>query len=99
MYMSVKLSRLEQETIITFNAQEEKATIYSCDPVWMRKIQKIKGSHKLSIGMEVTVPKKWVKITEPRKLSPETKAKLSARMKTMKKHTVTTVRKNGKTQK
>lgn len=67
------LSRYEQETIITFNAAEKTANIYSSDPVWARKIQKIKGSRKYSIGYEVDVPKNWIKVSPPRKVSEKTR--------------------------
>lgn len=97
--MSIRLSKIEQETIITFNALEDTANIFSCDPVWMRKIQKIKGSKVCGVGMEVDVPKKWVKIQPTKKLSPETKAELSARMKTMRAKQVAASSKKARTQK
>lgn len=78
-----RLSRLEQETIISFNAAEDIANIYSSDPVWIRKIEKIKGHSKIGLGMEVNVSKKWIRLQKPNKLSPEAKAKASARMKAM----------------
>ena len=65
----MRLSRLEQETIISFNAAEDTANIYSSDPVWARKIQKMKGSRKYSVGYEVDVPKNWIRIQRPPQLS------------------------------
>lgn len=97
--MSIRLSRFEQETIITFNAADDTANIYSCDPVWVRKIQKIKGSRKYSIGMEVDVPKKWIKITKPRELSPEQKAKIAKRLKTARENHSAQGSKKARTQK
>lgn len=73
----VRLSRYEQETIITFNAGEKTANIYSSDPVWAKKIQKIKGSRKYSVGYEVDVPKNWIKVAPPRQYSEETKKKMA----------------------
>lgn len=35
------ISRYEQETIITFNAEEKDARIYTCDQRMMRKLQKL----------------------------------------------------------
>lgn len=34
-------SKVEQEVIINFNAADEEASIYSADPVWMRKLDKL----------------------------------------------------------
>ena len=72
----VRLSRLEQETVITFNAAEKTASVYSTDPVMIRKIKNMKGSRKYSIGYEIDVPKGWIKITQPRQYSDATKAKM-----------------------
>ena len=74
------LSRLEQETIITFNAAEKTANIYSSDPVWIRKIKNMKGSRKYSIGYEVDVPKSYIKVSPPRQYSEETKKKMAERL-------------------
>ena len=35
------LSRYEQEVIIGFNAAENTAELYTADPVWMRKLDKL----------------------------------------------------------
>ena len=35
------LSRTEQEVIIGFNAAEDAAELYTADPVWMRKLDKL----------------------------------------------------------
>ena len=35
------LSRHEQEVIINFNASEEMAELYTADPTWMRKLDKL----------------------------------------------------------
>ena len=35
------LSRIEQEVIINFNAVEETAEVYTADPVWIRKMDKL----------------------------------------------------------
>ena len=35
------LSKVEMETIIGFNAAEETAELYTADPVWMRKLDKL----------------------------------------------------------
>ncbi|MDO4943129.1 MAG: hypothetical protein Q4E73_09895 [Lachnospiraceae bacterium] len=35
------LSRYEQETIVNFNAEEDTAELYTADPVWIRKMDKL----------------------------------------------------------
>lgn len=37
----MSLSRSEQEVIINFNAAEEIAEVYTADPVWIRKLDKL----------------------------------------------------------
>ena len=35
------LSKYEQETLFSFNAQDRGMVIYTADPVWMRKLRKL----------------------------------------------------------
>lgn len=37
----MRLSRYEQEVVTNFNAAEDTAEIYTADPVWMRKLDKL----------------------------------------------------------
>ena len=69
------LTKLEQETIINFNASEKEASVYSTDPVWMKKLEKLGGKQK-GLGIEINVPKSWVKVQKPRELSARQKAAL-----------------------
>lgn len=69
----IRLSKIEKETVITFNEAEATANIYSTSDVWIRKIRKIKGHRKFSIGYEVDVPKNWIKVSPPRKVSEKTR--------------------------
>lgn len=39
--MAYRLSRYEQETIVNFNAAEDTAELYTADPVWIRKLDKL----------------------------------------------------------
>lgn len=39
--MTYKLSRYEQETIINFNCEEDKAILYTADPARMKKMDKL----------------------------------------------------------
>lgn len=64
--------RNEQETTIVFDAESKEATIWSCDPVTLRKMKKLDIEGKeLGPGMQYIIPKKWVKIRKPRKISEE----------------------------
>ncbi len=35
------LTRYEQEVLINFNAEEQTASIYTANPVWLRKMDKL----------------------------------------------------------
>lgn len=37
----MNLSRVEQETIVCFNAEEENAEIYTCNPSTIKKLQQL----------------------------------------------------------
>lgn len=82
------MTREEQETTITFDRASDEATIYTADPVMMRKIDKL-----LDSGASVAVvredafsrtyrcPSKWVKMVPPRQYSKEQREKMSQRAK------------------
>jgi hypothetical protein len=57
-----KLSKAEQETIITFNASEPTANIFSQDPSWMKKLSKLPDATVDARSVEVNIPKSWIKI-------------------------------------
>lgn len=42
------LSKVEMETIISFNAAEDTAELYTADPVWIRKLDKEELAARLS---------------------------------------------------
>lgn len=73
----MKLSRYEQEVVINLNADENEATVYTANPVWMRKMDKL---HKefpdiirlkswTEISKTYVLPKNLVRIGKPRILS------------------------------
>lgn len=39
--MAYSLSRYEQEVIINFNAEEDTATLYTANPSWIRKLDRL----------------------------------------------------------
>lgn len=93
------LSRYEQETIINFNAADDTAELYTADPVWMRKLDKLAeqnpGQFKVGrsercegtvIAKRYLFPKKLITVRSKvvkRDLTDEQREKLSERMKEM----------------
>ena len=39
------LTRYEQEVLINFNAEEQTASIYTANPIWLRKMDKLATAH------------------------------------------------------
>ena len=74
----MNLTRYEQEVVINLNADEDRATVYSANPVWIRKMDalvrefldvfRIKRWTEISKTYEMS--KKYVYIGRPRELSP-----------------------------
>ena len=56
------MSKVEQETIITFNAADKMANIWTSDPVWMRKLEALGGTNNGS-SVELDVPKTAIKVS------------------------------------
>ena len=75
----MKLSREEQETIITFNAKDKNATIYTRDPTVMREVDSLvigypdvfKCVAMSDIDKTYEMPKSYVNYRRPRKLTKE----------------------------
>lgn len=75
----MKLSRYEQETIVSYNAGEQSATIYTRDKAVMRKLDTLvadfPATYKLMKQDEVSktysFPKSFVSYREPRAVSTE----------------------------
>ena len=57
------LSDAEKETIISFSAADKTANVYSSDPTWMKKLQKMGGKPR-GIGVELEIPKSSIKIVQ-----------------------------------
>ena len=82
-------SKEELETIITFNEAEKTASVYSCSSRYIERMNKlaeaepdnVKLTRKDSGGVEFTVPKSWVKIRPPRKISNEQRQAAAERLK------------------
>lgn len=77
------------ETIINFNAEEKTANCFTLDkPIvkrWAKLIEErpdeVKVIQKSEDVLEMEVPKKWIKVRPPRKVSDEQRAAASERLK------------------
>lgn len=80
----MNLSLYEQETIVNFNEAEKTAGIYTHNKALRRKLERLaqerpedcrleKASHD-GQAVDYIIPKAWIKINPPRKLTPEQKA-------------------------
>ena len=86
----MRISRLEQETIINFNEAESTATVYTHNGALVRKLEGLADQRPGEVkrgrvfpdgGREYTIPKRWVKVNASRILSEEQKADIAARFK------------------
>ena len=88
----MKLSKIEQEVIINYNAVEDTASAFSSYPPMSKKLIKLAKENGLTIlrnspyETEIELPKSWIRIYPPRKLSEETKKKLAERMRSLNKN-------------
>lgn len=71
----MNLTRVERETIILYNEDEQTAEVYTCNEAMKRKLTKIHedGTEGIAFvrsdeySVTYTVPKKWVKVNPPAK--------------------------------
>tara|TARA_Y100000031_G_C8070063_1_gene314714 strand:+ start:210 stop:524 length:315 start_codon:yes stop_codon:yes gene_type:complete len=85
------MTKYEKETIISFNEEEDKATIYSCSSsIWnkckklgLKQIDSSKDSKEKIISKTFEIEKKLVSFRKPRILSDEQKRNLGDRAKMM----------------
>ena len=88
----MRLSPTEQETICNYNEEEAEASVYTHNKALMNKLHRladqypdacklIKTCHE-GRAVEYAVPKRWIKVTPPRKVSmtEEKKAEIAARL-------------------
>lgn len=83
-----KYSRYEQETIINYNQAERTASVYTHDPVLIRKLdlilaksQEITCEKRGQVWAEYIIPKRWIKVRSPRNISEEKREELSKALK------------------
>lgn len=89
----LKIPRIEQETVITYNAQEDFAEVYTCYPPMIRKLDKLAQKNPEEwkilrgdqIGKTYTCPKNLItlrsKSTPKKELTEEETQKARERMK------------------
>lgn len=82
----MELTRLEQETIYTYNQEEPNASCYTMDKALIRRLDALAQKHKeITLvrggdGMrEYTFPKKWLKVRAPKELSDEQRENMAKR--------------------
>ena len=91
----MNLSRLEQETIVNYNAAEQTATVYTRDKAVMRRLDALKDAfpdtYKLigqtDIDKTYEMPKSLVNFRKPMRLSEAQRAAAGERMKRLNNNT------------
>lgn len=88
----MSVTRYEQETIINYNQEEKTASVYTHDPSLMRKLDTaIENGETVTLKREgdgwkeYEIPKKFVKVRFPRKLSDEQREEMALRMRGLRK--------------
>jgi len=83
--MGERLSKHEQETIISFNRAEDLASVFTYEKTWQKHLEKKLGFKPVmdngSGGREYELPKSMIALPRaPRKLSDSAKKKLADRL-------------------
>lgn len=84
----MSISREEQETIINFSAGDKTAQVYTCDPVYIRKMDKLcercPESYKVikqdEYSKTYSMPKKLVSFRIPREMTEEQRVAAAERL-------------------
>lgn len=85
----MKLSRYEQETVINYNVSDAEASVYTADPNMMKRMDKLmaefpeifRAEQITEVSKTYLVPKNYIKIRKPRKISEEHKEQARQNMK------------------
>jgi len=81
----MKLTNIEKETVVNFNEAERMASVYTHNKALKRQLLELCRTHPEQIhqtaanawgGLTFELPKKWLKITPPRVLTPTQRAVL-----------------------
>jgi len=86
--LAIRLSRSEQETVINFNKGENTAYIFTYEKTWQKHLEKKLGLKPVMDngfgGKEYELPKNMIRPPRaPVRLSDKTRARLTKRMKNM----------------
>lgn len=92
----MNLSRVEQETIVCFNAEEENAEIYTCNPSTIRKLQQLSEEqpeyYKLVKQDEISVtyscPKNLINFRKKKVYTDEQRQVMAERLSKVKRSTI-----------
>ena len=83
--MPMKLTNVEKETVINFNEAERTASVYTHNETLKRQLSELCRTHPEQVrqtaangwgGLTFELPKKWLKVSPPRVLSPAQRAVL-----------------------
>ena len=83
--MPMKLSNVEKETIINFNEAERTASVYTHNAALKSQLLELCRTHPEQVrqtaanawgGLTFELPKKWLRVTPPRVLTPAQRAVL-----------------------
>ena len=103
--MSYTLSLYERETIINYNEAESSANIYTHNVALRNKLMKLSHTEPTmriirqgTDMIEVEVPKKWIRVNPPRKLSEQTRLELKERMLALRESQCQNTEKGGKSE-
>ena len=75
----MRLMNIEKETVINFNEAESTASVYTCNEALKRQLLELCRSHPDQVfqtaanadgGLTFVLPKKWLKVSPPRKPTP-----------------------------
>ena len=81
----MKLTNVERETVVTFNEAERTANIYTHNAAWKARLLELCHAYPEQVrqtaandwgGLTFELPKKWLKVSPPRVLSPAQRAVL-----------------------
>lgn len=81
---------IERETNINFNNDQQAASIFSCQRHMQKRLEELAAEYPEEVtikkayddddGIIVEVPKKWIKVRPPNKLTDEQRRKISERL-------------------
>ena len=83
--MPMKLTNVEKETVINFNEAERTASVYTHNEALKRQLLELCRTYPEQVrqtaangwgGLTIELPKKWLRVTPPRILSPAQRAVL-----------------------